>query len=355
MIRALTGTLRGVAREAVLLLALVLVPQAAYAAAQPAQPAQRISFQILTGSTSGTYFRVGELLAGLLSHPPGISRCETANLCGPAGLIVSTRATQGSTANIAAVNSGAANSGLAQADVVALAVAGQGPFRAAGPARQLRTIASLYSEDLHLVAARSAKILSVADLRNKRVGLSTEGSGTIITARAVLAAYRLPEWRIVPNFDSADRAADLLRQGRLDAFFFVGGTPVNLITQLLEDDVAVLIPIDGDGRTRLVAAQKQLTPHAIPQGTYPGSPGVDTVSVAALWITNAAQPDPLIYGMVRALYNPRNRPMVDARRSGFNFLDLGTAAREPIAPLHPGAQRFFTEIRVLPAQGNAQN
>ena len=56
------------------------------AQATAAEPTQRISFQILTGSTSGSYFRVGELLAGLLSHPPGISRCETPNLCGPEGL-----------------------------------------------------------------------------------------------------------------------------------------------------------------------------------------------------------------------------------------------------------------------------
>ena len=37
---------------------------------------QRISFQIATGSISGTYFPVGEMLAGLLSHPPGVARCE---------------------------------------------------------------------------------------------------------------------------------------------------------------------------------------------------------------------------------------------------------------------------------------
>src|ERR1051326_4091409 len=54
----------------------------------------RISFQISTGSTTGTYFPVGNLLAQVLSHPPGVGRCEAANACGPSGLIVSTRASQ---------------------------------------------------------------------------------------------------------------------------------------------------------------------------------------------------------------------------------------------------------------------
>ncbi|HEY5083628.1 MAG TPA: hypothetical protein VII48_03830, partial [Rhizomicrobium sp.] len=48
----------------------------------------RISFQIATGSTTGAFFPVGEAIAGLISHPPGVTRCDTAHVCGPAGLIV---------------------------------------------------------------------------------------------------------------------------------------------------------------------------------------------------------------------------------------------------------------------------
>ncbi|HWF63327.1 MAG TPA: hypothetical protein VN685_01810, partial [Rhizomicrobium sp.] len=35
----------------------------------------RIPFQIATGSTTGTFFPVGEAIAGLISHPPGVTRC----------------------------------------------------------------------------------------------------------------------------------------------------------------------------------------------------------------------------------------------------------------------------------------
>src|SRR5690242_15415376 len=77
------------------------------AAAQIAEQPQRVAFQISTGTTGGTYFPVGELLASLLSHPPGVGRCEAnAVVCGPPGLIVSTRASEGSIANVLAVNAG---------------------------------------------------------------------------------------------------------------------------------------------------------------------------------------------------------------------------------------------------------
>jgi hypothetical protein len=317
------------------------------ATAQITDNPQRISFQISTGSTTGTYFPVGSMLAQLLSHPPGVGRCEAANLCGPSGLIVSTRASQGSVANVLAVNSGMVTSGLAQTDVVALAVAGQGPFRKTGPTKDVRVIANLYGEDLHLVAAKNAKIKSVSDLRGKRVSLSSEGSGTIQTARAVLTAYRLTEKSIIPNYDSAETAVDLLQAGKLDAVFFVGGTPVNLLQPLLDDDLAVLIPIDGDGLKRLLAKEPNLSAHVIPKGTYGNTPEVETVSVDALWITDASEPDALIYGMLKALYNPANRATLMAGKLGTHFMDIAFAAKDGSAPLHPGAVRFFTESGLL--------
>lgn len=343
----------GLAGGAVLCLA-ALAAIAAQGATQGELARQRIAFQISTGSTSGTYFPVGEFLAGLLSHPPGISRCQAANVCGPLGLIVSTRATEGSVANVVAVNSGASNSALAQADVVALAVAGEGPFKKSGPARQVRIIGDLYTEDLHLIAGSKTKIKSVEDLRGKRVSLSTEGSGTIVTARAVLAAYRVPEWRITASFETPDRAADLLRQGKIDAMFFVGGTPVSLVEQLLDEGAGVLVPINGAGRKRLLAEKPYLSAHTITAATYTNAGAVDTVGTGALWITNASQSDDLIYGMTKALYNPLNRPMIEARHLGANFLESSVAAKGATAPFHPGAARYFTEAKLMPAKPAAK-
>jgi TRAP transporter TAXI family solute receptor len=320
------------------------VPSTAQVADQP----QRVAFQISTGTTGGTYFPVGELLASLLSHPPGVGRCEAAQVvCGPPGLIVSTRASEGSIANVLAVNSGSVSSGIAQADVVALAVSGQGPFRKSGPAKQVRVIATLYGEDVHLVAAKNAKIKSVADLKGKRVSLSTETSGTIVTARAVLSAYRLTEKSIVPNYDSAEKAIELLSDGKLDALFFVGGTPVNLIEQMIDEGVAVLVPIDGDGRKRLLSREPYLTAHTIPGGTYAGAPAVETVGVDALWITDVPQPDNLIYGIARALFNPLNRAAIESRKVGTHFLDPNSATDNAAAPLHPGAARYYMEAGLL--------
>jgi TRAP transporter TAXI family solute receptor len=321
-------------------------------AAQAADSPQRISFQIATVSSTGTYFPVGALLSEVLSHPPGVARCESVNACGPAGLIVSTMASQGSVANVISVNAGMISSGLAQADVVSSAMEGRGPFRKTGPTRSLRVIADLYGEDLHLVAATSAKIENVGDLRGKRVSLSLEGSGTILTARTILAAYGLTEKTVRPNYDSPENAADLMREGRLDAFFLVGGTQINLVQELLADGTAHLVPIAGPAITRLLRNEHYLEPHTIPKGAYGNTPAVETLSIDALWVTDESEPDQLIYGMLKALYNPANRPAFQAVRQGSHFIELSLGAKPARAPLHTGALRYFTEAGLIKPEGN---
>jgi hypothetical protein len=313
---------------------------------------QRVSFQISTASITGNDFFVGELLAGILSHPPGISRCETADICGPAGLIVSTRAADGSVANVLAVDAGATASGLVQADVVAQALSGQGVFAGSGPLHRLRAVANLYGQSIHLLAAEDTAIETVADLRGKRVSLSTEDSGSNVTARAVLQAYRVPEWRMVRNFDPPDVAAELLRNGELDALFFVGAAPVALVEQLISEGVAVLIALDGVGRDRLLDSYNYLSADALPQGTYPGTDTVETVNVGTLWVTNATTPDALVYAMVKAVYHPSNRSQIEAGRTGRKFLELETAMIGSPVPFHPGALQFYAEAGVLPAPVN---
>lgn len=320
----------------------------------PAQAlSQRISFQILAGSTGGTYFPVAQLIAGLISHPPGVDRCEGSDVCGPSGLIINARTSDGSVANLLAVDAGRAESGLAQGDVVAEAVAGQGAFRKAGKQALLRVIADLFPEDVHLVVARGAKIANVADLKGKRVSLGAEGSGAGVTARAILAAYGLNERRLKARHDSADIDAQLMQAGQLDAFFFVGGRPVTLVGDLVARGVARIVPIDGAGRDKLVKAVPSLSATTIRAGTYRGTQAIPTVGVRALWVVNASVPDALVYGIAKALFASGNRGALRDGHPSAGQINLDTATLDLPAPLHPGAARYYRDAGHLPKPGKS--
>ena len=301
--------------------------------------AQRISFSIATGPSSGTYFPVGETIAGLISHPPGAERCLRTGPCGPEGLIASAQTSAGAYADVLAVESGRANSALAQSDVVAQAVAGKGAFKK--PQTHIRVIASLFPEEIHLIVSTRAKIANISKLRGKRVSLGAVNSGTAVTARAVLAAYRV---RAKTSNEPPDLAVRKLLAGKLDAFFFVGGAPVPLVDGLVKSGQATLLAIEGPGRDRLLARTQGLSKDTISSGTYGRLPVIPTVSVRALWIVSDREPDATVFGITRALFSPASRKLLIQGSPSARAVSLARAARDLPAPLHQGAARFYREV-----------
>lgn len=311
---------------------------------------QRQFFQVATGSTAGSYFPVGELIAGIVSHPPGLARCDTPSVCGPPGVIVSARTSEGAVANVLSVNAGETDSGLAQANIVADAVAGRGEFRAKGRQKHIRVIASLFPEAVHIVVASDSRIETVSDLRQKRVSIGTDGSGIGVVAQAVLAAYGLSERDIKVGKEPYDVSADLLRRKRLDAFFFLGSAPAPLIDDLFIHGTARMLPIDGAARRTLLRRMPTLTADTIPQGAYPGAGTIQTVSVRTLWVVKDSADPEVVYGLLRALYNPANRDLLDAEGPAGRHIRLDEATSGLTAPLHPGAERFYRLMGKLPGR-----
>jgi TRAP transporter TAXI family solute receptor len=220
----------------------------------------RVSFQIATGSTEGVYFPVGQAMAGLISHPLGVGRCDTATVCGPAGVILSARTSEGSTDNLRSVNQGLVDSGFADGDAIAAAVAGQGAFRR--PARHLRVIAALFPEEAHLVVSEKSGIQSIDDLGGKRVLMGLPNSVSLLRARTILSAYRVRAREVV----SDENGAQLLKNDKIDAYFVVAGVPLDSIRDLLAHRQARLVPINGEGRDRLIQMVPQLSPATIQAG-----------------------------------------------------------------------------------------
>ena len=208
---SVTFTRRDIARLGLSLGAATLMGRSALAQA----PA---FFRIGTGGTAGTYYPIGGLIANAVSNPPQ--------------LVLTAQASNGSVANVNAIASGSLESGFSQADVAYWAYTGTGLFEGKGKMEDLRLLANLYPESIHLVAAKSANIKSVADLKGKRVSMDEPGSGTLVDARIILGGYGLTEKDVKADFLKPNQAAEKMRDGGMDAFFFVGGYPTSAITEL---------------------------------------------------------------------------------------------------------------------------
>ncbi len=310
--------------------------------------AQELSFfRIATASTAGTYFPIGGLIADVISNPPGSRECARGGSCGVPGLIAAAVSTNGSVANVESIAAGEFESGLSQADVAFWATTGTGIFEERGPVKNLRAIANLYPESVHLVVRRDLGALRVEDLRGKRLSVDREGSGTKVDAMLVLNAYGLGRRNMDLVSVAADRAADMLREGSLDGFFFVAGTPAAAVVELAEGSRIALLPIDGVKAQKLIQAVPFFAPITIPSGTYFNVGRTRTLSVGAQWLVAAEVPDETVYQITRALWHENSRRLLDKGHPKGRLIRLETALDGLGAPLHLGAERYYREIGLI--------
>jgi TRAP transporter TAXI family solute receptor len=312
-------------------------------AASPTLAQDITFFRINTGGTAGTYFPIGGLIANAISNPPGSRTCADGGSCGVPGVVATAVASNGSVANVSAIATGAAQSGFTQSDVAYWAFNASGIYEGRPKVDVLRAIANLYPESFHLVARKGAGIKTIKDLNGKRVSLDEPGSGTLVDARLILAAYGLTEKDMKAEYLKSQQAADKLKDNALDAFFSVSGWPLGAIAELAATTGIDLVPIDGPEAENLIKAYSFFAADEIPDGAYKGVNGVKTVSVNAIWATSSKQPDKLIYDITAALWNPSTRRLLDSGHAKGRVIKLETATQGLGIPLHAGAEKFYKE------------
>lgn len=331
---------------------LVVAMMAATSATDAAGRDQEIKFfRIGTGSTGGSYFPVGGLIANAISNPPGSLECDRGGSCGVPGLIATAIATQGSIENVRAVSDGELDMALTQATVAYYAQFGEGPFADRGPLINLRAVANLFPEAVQLVARRDSDIESVRDLKGKRVSLGELESGTLVISDIVLGGYGLGRTDLMPSFERVGTAGDMLVAGALDAFFTVNGYPMTAIAQTAESIPIRLVQIRGSEADRIRKTYPFLGADVIPTETYAGVGGTVTLKVGALLVVSSSASDELIYEITRALWHPRNRKLLDTGYPLGKRIELHKALDGIAIPLHPGADRFYREAGLTPRGG----
>mgnify|MGYP001807515459 CR=1 FL=1 len=320
---------------------------AAALGAMPAGAQDITFFRIGTGATAGTYFPIGGLIANAISNPPGSRACADGGSCGVPGLVATSVASNGSVANATAIAAGTMQSGFVQSDVAYWAYTGTGIYEGRPKADGLRAIASLYPESFQLVARKGSGIKSVMDLKGKRLSLDEPGSGTLVDARLILAAYGLTEKDMKAEYLKTQQAADKLKDGTLDAFFSVSGWPNGAISELAVTTGIDLVPIAGPEADGLVKKFSFFATDAIPDDAYKNTPGVKTVSVNALWVTSIKQSEALIYAITAALWNANTRKLLDSGHAKGKVIRLEDALKGMGIPLHPGAEKFYKEKGII--------
>jgi uncharacterized protein len=225
--------------------------------------AYAVETTIMTGKSTGTYIRIGQDIAGIARH---------------FGLELAAAPSAGSLENIEAViKRPNTQFGIVQSDVLDFVAAFSDDPELRKTAQQLRMVFPLYNEEVHLLAREG--INSLADLQGRRVAIGAPNSGTLLTSNLILANAEIDlaeEVELDP-----DEALPALRNGQIDAFFYVAGAPARLFVQdVTEADKVHLVPITEPS---VLSTYEHAVIHA---GTYPWQKtALPTVAVRAVLMT----------------------------------------------------------------------
>lgn len=298
-------------------------------------------FRIGTGGNAGTYLPIGSLIAQALNEYD-VSENPTANH-GLDVLLLAQRS-NGSAANVREIGSGLLESGLTQADVAHWAYLGTGPLKNSEKISNLRAIATLYFESLHLVASTESQIRSVADLVGRSVSVDEVGSGTLLDVTPILNVYGLTGDDVKIVYLKPTDAMDRIRQGQLDAFFIIAGYPISGVSELVQEGKATIISIADAAVEELLKAYPFFTADTIPAQTYSNTSSVSTLAVPAQWVVSAELDDALIYNLTKALWNKRTLNILAEGHPKGRQVSIKSALDGLGVPLHPGSEMYYREL-----------
>jgi len=213
--------------------------------------------------------------------------------------------------------------------------------------RDMRRLATLHQETVHIMVRRDKLSReqesqpTLEALKNLRVCLGPEGSGTRLLAHAILAHHDIdPKSRILlPVPDMVDR----IHGGEIDAGFFVSHVPSIAVRTILDNVEIKLLSLDPKRIAQMVRPNIEMT--EIDDDEYAcqleGEPAVKTIATRAVLV--ARENMPKVYKITKAIFE------------GEAFLDIKggavTMRKElPSIHLHPDAKKYYLEKGFLPSK-----
>ena len=293
--------------------------------------AQQQNIAIATGGTGGVYYPMGGGMANVLSkHLPGVE--------------ATARVTGGSVDNLKLIGSQQSEVALTMVDAALTALKGEDKFK--GSPVDVRTLMVLYPNRMHVVSVEGRGINTMADLKGKRVSTGSPGSATEVMAFRVIEAAGLDRDKDMKRERlGVAESTNALKDGKIDAYFWVGGLPTAAVTDLGATPGVTLKLVDTADLTDKMNAKygNLYSKGVIPAKTYPGQTADNKIAVVQnILVANAKMSDKMAYDIVKTLIEKKPE-LVAVHREAENFAVENQTNDNTTIPWHPGAEKYFKE------------
>ena len=186
----------------------------------------------------------------------------------------------------------------------------------------VRTLMILYPNRMHVVSVEGRGINKMADLKGKRVSTGSPGSATEVMAFRVIEAAGLDKDKDMKRERlGVAESVNALKDGKIDAFFWVGGLPTAAVTDLANTPGIKIKMID---HADLVAAMNKkygnlYVEDAIPKDTYKGMDADNKqATVMNILVAHENMDDKTAYNIVKTIFDKRD-DLIAVHKEAENF------------------------------------
>jgi len=204
----------------------------------------------------------------------------------------------------------------------------------------------LYPNRMHVVSIEGRGVSRMADLKGKRVSTGSPGSATEVMAFRLIEAAGLDKDSDMKRERlGVAESVNAIKDGKIDAFFWVGGLPTAAVTDLANTPNTKIKMID---HADAVAAMNKkygnlYVEDSIPMATYKGMDSDNKqATVMNILVAHEAMDEKTAYDIVKAIFDRRDDLIAVHKESANIKLENQKASATPI-PYHPGALKYFAE------------
>lgn len=280
---------------------------------------------IATGGASGPYNIIGSTLADQYTKTFDVnSRTQT---------------TGASVENINLLEQGKAEIAFVMSDALSQAINGEVSFNE--PVKNVSHIATLYPNVVQIITKKGSGINTIEDLKGKRVAVGDQNSGVEINARVLLKGHGITYDDLKVDYLGYAEAADGLKAGTIDAAFLTSGLPNASVLELAESIDLQLVSINPDKVEEIAKEHPYFVAYDIPADTYGNKEAIPTAAVPNALVVRADMSEDDVYKLTKQFFE--SLPTLQNAHQAANEITLEGAQQNIVAPLHPGAKRFYDE------------
>ncbi|MEK4427118.1 TAXI family TRAP transporter solute-binding subunit [Solibacillus sp. FSL K6-1523] len=280
---------------------------------------------IATGGSSGPYNIIGTTLANEYSEIYDVNSKP--------------QATGASVENINLIKEGKVEMAFLMSDVLTEAVNGTGNFKE--KVDKVQQIAALYPNYVQIVTTKNSGIKTIEDLKGKRVAVGDQNSGVEVNARNLLNGHGITYDDVKVDYLGYAEAADGLKSGSIDAAFLTSGLPNSSVLELANSIELTLVSVDPNKIAEIAKEQPYFIALDIPADTYGNTEAIPTAAIMNALAVSSELSEDDVYKLTKTFFESLGKLTTSHQAAA--DISLENAQKGMVAPVHPGAQKYFDE------------